>query len=131
MLITLQRALFGRISDREMALDLAAWTGDGYFGCAAVLVVFTLLSNTPLYAGFAIILGACGYFTRFQKSRIAVTAGVLLTCVCFVLIAILPPHMSGGLMFAFAAWMGTRGTVAIFRLHGRFESNGPSDSHGR
>lgn len=130
-MITLQRALFGRISDKEMALDLAAWAGLGYFGGAAVLVVFTLLSAHLIYAGFAIVLGACGYFTKFQKSRIAVTAGVLLTCVSFALIAILPPHMNGGLMFGLAAWIGVRGVVAIFRLHGRFASDGLSDSHGR
>jgi len=114
-----------------MALDLAAWSGDGYFGCAAVMAVLALLPTNPLYAGFAILFGASGYFTRFQKSRIAVTTGVLLTCACFVLMAILPPHISGGLMFAFAAWMGVRGSVAIFRLHGRFAYHDPSSTHGR
>lgn len=131
MVISIQKALFGKISDREIALDLVTWNGDEYFGCAALLIVFALLSNIPLFLGCAILLGGCGYFTRFKKSRIAVITGLLLVICCFVLTAVLPPHMSGGLMFGLAGWIGVRGTLATFKVHGIFAGEGSGALPGK
>jgi hypothetical protein len=124
--MTLQNALFGKISSREMAVDLAKWCGDGYFMLAALLTFFfVLIASNILFVVLATFLALCGYFTRFKANRIAVIMGVLLALCGFVLTAIVPPH-EGGIAFAFAAWMGIRGSQAIFKLRGKLADEPPS-----
>lgn len=45
-MIPIQKALFGKIADRETAVDLAIWAGYGYLWCA-VLLAFFLASVRP------------------------------------------------------------------------------------
>lgn len=117
-MITVHKALFGRIDDREAAIDLAKWAAHGFFlaaAFAAFLALFALprlLFVSPLYA-------ICGYFTHFKFSRVAVVAGVCLSAVCFLLTSRFPESRNS-MVFALVIWGGVRGIEATFKLHGKF-----------
>ena len=123
-MVTLQNALFGRISNRETALDLAKWAGDGYLITAAVIVVFALLS-WPRLVFVAALYAICGYFTRCKFSRLAAVAGVSLSVLCFLIPFVFPGDRSG-MLFAIVIWFGVRGIEATLKLHGRFSLQGSS-----
>lgn len=122
-MIPVQKALFGKIADRETAIDLATWAGDCYFGCAALLAFFWLLFAPGLIFAFP-LFAIFGYFTRFKHSRTGAVAGALLGVVSFVFWAGPLSFTRVGGLLAFTTWIGTRGAVATFRLNGRFQAPG-------
>lgn len=122
-MIPIQRALFGKIADRETAIDLATWAGYCYLSCAALLAFFWLLFAPGLMFAFP-LFAVCGYFTCFKHSRTAAVAGALLGVVSFVLWAGPLSFTRLGLLLALTTWIGTRGAVATFRLNGRFRASG-------
>ena len=122
-MIPIQKALFGKIADRETAVDLAIWAGYGYLWCAVLLAFFWLLFAPGLIFAFP-LFAICGYFTRFKHSRTAAVAGALLGVVSFILWAGPLSFTRLGHMLVLITWIGTRGAVATFRLNGRFQTSG-------
>jgi len=117
-MVTLSTALYGRIRDRESALDVARWAGDGYLITAVAITAFAFLSWPRLLcvaAAYAIL----GYFTRCRFSRVAAVAGVALSIPC-LLIPFLFPGDRSSLLFGIVVWFGVRGVDATLKLHGRF-----------
>ena len=117
-MVTLQNMLFGRISDRETAVDMAKWAAFGFFIAAATLVAFALFS-WPRLLFVAAMFAICGYFTHYKLSRLAAVTGVCLSVLCF-----LAPFLFSGAnscaLFGIVIWGGVRGVEATFKLHGRF-----------
>jgi hypothetical protein len=122
-MISMQKALFGPIADRETSVDLATLAGDGYFICAALLALFWLFLDRGLIFVFP-LFAICGYFTRFKHSRAAAVSGVLLGVIGFILWAGPLSSTRVGLLFALSTWIGTRGAIATFKLNGRFHASG-------
>jgi hypothetical protein len=122
-MISIQKALFGRIANRETAIDLATWAGDGYFATALLLAILSLLF-VPALMFVAPLFATCGYFTRFKHSRVAAVTGALLGGASFVLWSGPLSFARIGLLLVLTTWIGARGAVATFRLNGRFQAQG-------
>ncbi len=125
-MVTLQNALFGRIADREAAIDLAKWAAFGFFVAAALVAFFALLA-WPRLLFVAALYAICGYFTRYKFSRLAAVAGVSLSVLCF-LVPFLFPESRSGMVFALVIWVGVRGIEATFKLRGRFSLQSSSQN---
>lgn len=125
---SLSTVLFGKVADRESAIDFAKWAGNGFFMVAAMfcffslLIVFHSLSAAGIYLSGAIIYMACGYLTRVKLSRVAAMTGVFFALFCFPFSGLLPGG-SGGLVFGLSTWLGIRGIEATFKLRGRFSDD--------
>jgi hypothetical protein len=123
-MMSLQKLLFGRIDDRETAVEIAVWAGDAYLITAVLLAVLGLLFSPGLWlAAAAYVL--CGCFVRFKLGRVAAIAGVILSVACFFFWAVPLAFARIGATFIFACWIGVRGAQATFKLHGRFGAQGP------
>ena len=120
-MVSLRNALIGRISNRETALDLAKWAGDGYFITAAYIAVVGLFS-LPRLVFVAVLYAIFGYFTRCKFSRLAAVAGVSMSVLCFLV-----PFLSrSGILFLLVLWIGVRGIEATIKLRGRYSLPGSS-----
>ena len=125
-MVTLQNALFGRIANREAAIDLAKWAALGFFLAAAFVAFFAFFVG-PRLLFVAAVYAICGYFTRYKFSRLAAVAGVSLSVLCF-LVPFLFPESRSGMVFALLIWFGVRGIEATFKLHGRFSLQSSSQN---
>jgi hypothetical protein len=118
-MVTLKNTLFGRIADREAALDLAKWAGDGLLIAAVAVAAFAIF-GFPRLTFVAALFAISGYFTRSKMSRAAAVFGVVLSAFSFYLFSLLLPDSRAGLLFGLVIWIGVRGIEATFKLHGRF-----------
>ena len=125
-MVTLQNVLFGRIDDRETAVDAAKWASFGFFIAAAAVAAFAFLAWPGLLL-VALLFAICGYFTRYKSSRLAAVAGVSLSVLCF-LVPFLFPGGRSGILFIVVIWPGVRGIEATFKLHGRFSAQRSSQN---
>ncbi|MFC5525911.1 hypothetical protein ACFPPA_09170 [Rhodanobacter ginsengisoli] len=125
-MVTLQNAFFGRIANREAAIDFAKWAALGFFLAAAFVAFFAFLA-WPRLLFVAVTYAICGYFTRYKFSRLAVVDGVSLSVLCFLVPFVFPESRSG-MLFALVIWFGVRGIEATFKLHGRFSLQSSSQN---
>jgi len=125
-MVTLQKALLGRIADREDAVDLAKWAAFGFFLAAALVTFFAFLA-WPRLLYVAALYALFGYFTHYKFSRLAAATGVILSVLCF-LVPFLFSGGSSGMMFALVTWIGIRGMEATFKLHGKFSLQSSSQN---
>ncbi|MGY3040750.1 hypothetical protein ACVWWQ_002373 [Rhodanobacter sp. TND4EL1] len=123
---TLQNVLFGKIADRETAVDLAEWAAFGFFIAAAAVAAFAFLAWFGLLL-VAVLFAICGHFTRYKSSRLAAVAGVFLSVLC-LLVPFLFPGDRSGILFIAVIWSGVRGVEATFKLHGRFSAQRSSQN---
>ncbi|MGN6118217.1 MAG: hypothetical protein ACTHOA_00790 [Rhodanobacter sp.] len=125
-MVTLQNVLFGRIDDRETAVDAAKWAAFGFFIAAAAVAAFAFLA-WPGLLFVAPLFAICGYFTHYKSSRFAAVAGVSLSVLCF-LVPFLFPGGSSSILFIVVIWPGVCGIEATFKLHGRFSAQPSSQN---
>lgn len=106
--------LFGKITNYEMALLVAKWSGEAFLGVAVLLVFYSFLSTFWLLP-IAIAHAVCGYLLRFNLSRVAAVVGLILAILCFLPSFFLPGGR-GGLVFGIVIWAAIRGIDATSKL---------------
>lgn len=122
-MINFWSVFFGKISDRDVALDMARWAGLSFYCVASLFVVWSLFAIpyvvvVVIFLFAALIYGACGYLTASKLSRAAVIVGTFMAIPCFMFSSLFPGDRA--FPYALAFWFGIRGIEATFKLYGRF-----------
>ena len=130
-MINFGSVFFGKIANREIALDMAKWAGLSFYGVAALFAFLSLLAIFYLYLVafivyifIAVIYVAFGYLIASKLSRAAAIMGTLIIIPCLVLSFLLPGN--NWIPCLLALWFGVRGIEATFKLTGRFYAVPPS-----
>jgi hypothetical protein len=119
-----KNAFFGKIEDRQAAVDLAKGCG------TAFLVVAALQAALSYFIGYSVLVDAalyaiCGYFIRAKHSRAAAVVALLLAALGLVVTFLNKAgHDLGGgnniFLALILAWAGVRAVEATFKLRGKF-----------